>query len=223
MRGRLAGLLLAAVLPALSACGTVALVVPPASEAERRALFATMMASTPCCGHVRELEFHPLPADQPLDYGHDARLPTFDLPSGRSWVAGFTLPPLAPGQALSIASVLRLGSPGLDGRSIFCPSVLLLDRDLRERGRRNCRAFAQGAGIGQRDSIALTLPADALAGVRHLLIYFDHADLRFGTELCGQAGAVLREAPPRITLGAPTCIGVPFAVTGDVRVALEAR
>lgn len=205
----------------LAACGTVALVVPPADEAQRLALFRQMSSAPPCCKHVRELTFHPLTRGRPRDYGHDSRLPAFDLPGGRSYVAGFTLPPLAPGESLKVASVLRLGSPGLDGRSIFCPSLLLLDRDLRERGRHSCRAFSQDEGIGSRDTIALSLPAEALRHVRYLLIYFDPDDLRFGTELCGQAGMVLSEGPPRIELGAPTCIGVPFTVTGAVRLAIE--
>lgn len=90
----------------------------------RDSALTALNAASSCCTSLHTLSYAPLPADQATVVGIDGSSQVFTFPEGKSYLAAFKLP--------SNTGDLKITVSGLIDKTLFNPTVLLLDSQFRE-------------------------------------------------------------------------------------------
>lgn len=96
-----------------------------AAMVPRQKALESLAGSAPCCDSLQELHYEQLPFDETVTFALDERSPSYNFPSGKSYVKAFTLPDHDPPYAVHVES-FALGET-VDKAHVFYPQLALLD------------------------------------------------------------------------------------------------
>ncbi|MGN5148871.1 MalM family protein [Aeromonas enteropelogenes] len=112
----------------MTACASLETVVAPTQEYKailnsRDNALQQLDAAPVCCSNLNELKYTSLASEQKTVVAIDGRSPVFSFPEGKSYYAAFKLP--------TNSGDLKITVAGLIDKTLFNPTVLLLDSQLK--------------------------------------------------------------------------------------------